>query len=73
MNQTSTIPSVDTCMGAIWWRTRGTCPTHFFRREDIICHVPPTFLSLGFVFGEVSKIKVMFVAFLCEELSNVRR
>jgi len=34
---------------------------------------PPTFLSLGFVFGEVSKIKVMFVAFLCEELSNVRR
>jgi len=23
---------------------------------------PPTFLSLGFVFGEVAKIKVMFVA-----------
>jgi len=24
---------------------------------------PPTFLSLGFVFGEVSRIKMMFVTF----------
>ena len=60
-------------MHAICWGTRGTCPPTFSDRGDIICHVPPTFLSLGFVFGEVSKIKVMFIAFLCEELSNVRR
>jgi len=38
-------------------------PTHIFRRGDIICHVPLTFFSLGIVFGEVSKIKVMFVTF----------
>ena len=38
-------------------------PPTFSDREDIICHVPPTFLSLGFVFGEVSEIKVMFVTF----------
>jgi len=34
---------------------------------------PSTFFSLDFVFGEVSKIKVMYVTFSCEEVSNVRR
>jgi len=29
----------------------------------MICHVPPTFLFLGFVFGEVPKINVMFDTF----------
>jgi len=29
---------------------------------------PPTFFSLGFVFGEVSKIKVIVCHVLCEEL-----
>jgi len=38
---------------------------HFFRRgHNMPC--PPTFFSLGFVFGEVSKIKVMFVTFCVE-------
>jgi len=32
---------------------------HFFRRGDIICHVP-----LAFLFGEVSKIKVMLSRFV---------
>jgi len=41
----------------------GDVSPHFFRRGDIICHVPPTFFSLSFVFVEVSKIKVMFVMF----------
>ena len=50
-------------IGAIWWGKVGTCPPHFFRRggHNMLC--PPTFFSLGFVFGEVSKIKVMFVTF----------
>ena len=43
--------------------TRGTCPPHLFRRGGHNMPCPPTFFSLGFVFGEVSKIKVMFVAF----------
>jgi len=30
---------------------------------------PPTFFSLGFVFGEVSKIKVMFVTFCVKNFS----
>ena len=33
-----------------WWRYNMPCP--------------PTFFSLGFVFGEVSKIKVTFVTFV---------
>jgi len=37
-------------------------PLHFFQMGGIICHVRP-FFSFGFVFGEVSKIKVMFVTF----------
>jgi len=41
----------------------GDVSPHFFIRGDRICHVPPTFFSLGFVFGEVSKRKVMFVMF----------
>jgi len=36
-----------TAMDAIWWGTRGTCLTHFFRPGDIICHVPPHFFSYG--------------------------
>jgi len=50
-------------MGAIWWGTRGTCPPHFFRRGGHNMPCPLTFFSLGFVFGEVSKIKIMFVTF----------
>jgi len=34
-----------------------------FSGRDIICHVPPTFFSVGFVFGEVAKIKVTFITF----------
>jgi len=41
---------------------------YIFRRGDIICHVP-TLFSLGFVFGEVSKIKVMFVTFCVKSFS----
>jgi len=48
-------------MGAVRWGTRGTWPPHFLRRGDVICYVLPTFFSLGFVFGEVAKIKVTFV------------
>jgi len=42
---------------------------HFFRWGDIICHVLPTFFSLDFVFGEVSKIKVMLVTFCVKSFS----
>jgi len=56
-------------MGAIWWGTRGTCPPTFSDGGDIICHVPHTFFSLDFVFGEVSKIKVMFVMFCVKSYS----
>jgi len=40
----------------------GSAP-HFFRRrgQNMLC--PPTFFSSGFVCGELSKIKVMFVTF----------
>jgi len=44
-------------------------PPTFSDRGDIICHVPPTFFKLGFVFGEVSKIKVMFVTFCVKSFS----
>jgi len=53
-------------MGAIWW---GTCLPTFSDGRDIICYVPPTFFSLGFVFGEVSKTKVMFVTFCVKSFS----
>ena len=56
-------------MGAIWWGTRGTCPPHFFKRGGHIMPCPPTVFSLGFVFGEVSKIKVMFVTFCVKSFS----
>jgi len=36
---------------------------HFFRRGEHNMPCPPTYFSLGFVIGEVSKIKVMFVTF----------
>jgi len=42
----------------------GRVPPTFSYRGDIICHVPPTFFSLGFAFGEVSNIKVMKVMFV---------
>ena len=47
----------------------GDVSPHFFKRGDIICHVHPTFFSLGFVFGEVSKITVMFVTFCVKSCS----
>ena len=50
-------------------RDTGDVSPHFFRRGDIKCHVRPTFFSLGFVFGEVSKIKVMFVTFCVKSFS----
>ena len=50
-------------MGAMKWGTRGTCPLTFSDGRDIICYVPPTFFSLGLIFGEVAKIKMTFVMF----------
>ena len=42
---------------------------HFFRLGyNMPC--PRTFFSLGFVFGEVSKIKVMFVTFCVKIFSS---
>ena len=38
-------------------------PPSLFHMGGIICYVPPTFFSLGFVFGEVAKIKMTFVTF----------
>jgi len=60
-------------MDASWWGRGGTCVPHLFRRGAHNTPSPSTFLSLGFAFGEVSKMKVIFVTFLCEELSNVRQ
>ena len=50
-------------MSAMRWGTRGTCPPTFSDGGDKICHVPLHFSPLGFVFKEVSKIKVTFVTF----------
>jgi len=47
----------------------GNVSPPLFQTGDIICHVPPTFFSLGFVFGEISKIKVMFVTFCVKSFS----
>jgi len=55
-------------MGAIWWGTRGRVP-QLFQVGRIKYAMSPTFFSLGFVFGEVSKIKVMFVTFYVESFS----
>jgi len=55
------------CMGEIWWGTWGTCHTFSDRVHNMPC--PPTFFSLGFVFGEVSKIKVMFDMFHVKSFS----
>jgi len=49
-------------MGAIWWGTRGTCPPTFSDGGTYYA-TSPHFLSLGFVFREVSKMKMMFVTF----------
>jgi len=48
----------------------GDVSPHFFRRggHNMSCH--PHFFSLGFVFGEVSKIKVMFVTFCVKSFSS---
>jgi len=55
-------------MGAIWWGTLGTClPLFQVGGYNVPCH--PTFFSLGFVFGEVSKIKVLFVTFFVKSYS----
>jgi len=51
-------------MGAIWW---GTCPPHFFRRGDIICHVPPLFL-FRFCIWKGFKNKSDVCHIFCEEL-----
>jgi len=40
----------------------GRVPSRF-QTGDTICYVPSTFFSLGFVFGEVAKIKMTFVTF----------
>ena len=57
------------CMGAIWWGHGGRVPPLFQVGEyDMPC--PPTFFSLGFVFEEVSKIKVMFVTFCVKSFSS---
>ena len=46
-----------------WAQLGGGHVPHFFRRggHNMLC--PPTFFSLGFVFGEVTKIKMTFVTF----------
>jgi len=46
----------------------GRVPT-FPGGGNVICHVPPTFFSLGYVCGEVSKIKVMLVTFCVKSCS----
>jgi len=56
-------------MGAIRWGTQGTCPPIFSDGGDTVCHVSPIFLSLGFVFRDVSKIKVTFVTFCVKSFS----
>jgi len=60
---------VPVVMGAIWWGTRGTCPPTFPDGAGHNMPCPPTFFSLGFVFGEVSKIKVVFVTFYLKGFS----
>ena len=47
------------CAWAQFGGGHGRRTPHFFRRGDIICHVPHNFL-LGFVFGEVSNLNVTF-------------
>jgi len=48
---------------------KGDVTPHFFRRggHNMLC--PPTFFSLGFVLGEVSKMKVVFVTFCVKSVS----
>jgi len=48
----------------------GRVPPTLSDGGDKLSHVPPTFFSLGFVFGEVSKIKVMFVTFCVKSFSR---
>jgi len=49
-----------------WHGGRGP---HFFRLVVYNMPCPPTFSSLGFVFGEVSKTKLMFVTFCVKSFS----
>jgi len=49
--------------------TGDVSPLTFSNGGDIICHAPPTFFSLRFAFGEVSKIKVIFVTFCVKSFS----
>ena len=46
----------------------GDVSSTFSGGVNMPCH--PTFFSLGFVFGEVSKIKVMFVTFCVKSFSS---
>jgi len=46
----------------------GRVPPTFSDGWDIICHATPTFFSLDFVFGEVSKNKSDVCHVFCEEL-----
>jgi len=56
-------------MGAVWWGTRGPVPP-LFQVGGYNMPCPPTFFSLGCVFGEVSKIKVMLVTFGVKSFSS---
>jgi len=47
----------------------GDVSPQFFRRGGHNMSCPPTFFSLDFVSGEVSKIKVMFVTFCVKSFS----
>ena len=47
----------------------GTCPP-LFQVGGYNMQCPPTFFSLGCVFAEVSKIKVMFVTFCVKSFSS---
>jgi len=46
----------------------GDMSPHFFRRWGYDMPCPPTFFSLGFVFGEVSR-KLTFVTFCVKSFS----
>jgi len=56
-------------MDAIRWGKRGTRAPTISESGDMISYVPLTFFSLGFVFGEVSKIKVTFATFCVKSFS----
>ena len=49
----------------------GDVSPHFFRWGWYNTPCPPTFFSWGCVFGEVSKLKVMFVTFCVKSFSSL--